>query len=91
MTIPIPGGPSRSPSPARQEDRRAQGGSRAAKPASEARFTLAAAEHSGTLAAAMGTCAPRRCWSLRQPTAVIFTLNQDSSKTASERNAGNLL
>ena len=46
----IPGAPLRSLSPTSNEYQRAEGVSRAAKPARVARFTLDAPEHSGTIA-----------------------------------------
>ena len=76
MNTPVPGGPPRSPSPTDPEYRSTQGASRAAKPAREARFTLDAPEHSGTITGAMG---PDSVVHYVNPTAVIFTLNQDSS------------
>ena len=48
MNTLIPGAPLRSLSPTSNEYQRAQGASRAAKPARAARFTLDAPEHSGT-------------------------------------------
>ena len=54
MNTLIPGAPLRSLSPTSIEYQRAQGASRAAKPASVARFTLDAPEHSGTIPGAIG-------------------------------------
>ena len=49
MNTLIPGAPLRSLSPTTNEYQRAQGESRAAKPARAARFSLDAPEHSGTM------------------------------------------
>ena len=54
MNTLIPGAPLRSLSPTSNEYQRAEGVSRAAKPARVARFTLDAPEHSGTIPGARG-------------------------------------
>ena len=73
----IPGAPLRSLSPASNKYQRAEGVSRAAKPARVARFTLDAPEHSGTIPGARGDIlAPGIA--LNSNRAVIFTLNQYS-------------
>ena len=72
MNTLIPGAPLRSLSPASIEYQRAQGASRAAKPA---RFTLDAPEHSGTIPGAIGDILPPGV-ALTSNLAVIFTLNQ---------------
>ncbi len=75
MNTLIPGAPLRSLSPTSIEYQRAQGASRAAKPARAARFTLDAPEHSGTIPGAMGDILPPGV-ALTSNLAVIFTLNQ---------------
>ena len=54
MNTLIPGAPLRSLSPTSNEYQRAEGVSRAAKPARVARFSLDAPEHSGTIPGARG-------------------------------------
>ena len=75
MNTLIPGAPLRSLSPTSIEYQRAQGASRAAKPARAARFTLDAPEHSGTIPGAIGDILPPGV-ALTSNLAVIFTLNQ---------------
>ena len=75
MNTLIPGSPLRSLSPTSNEYQRAQGVSRAAKPARVARFTLDAPEHSGTISGAIGDILPPGV-ALTSNLAVIFTLNQ---------------
>ena len=75
MNTLIPGAPLRSLSPTSNEYQRAQGVSRAAKPARAARFTLDAPEHSGTIPGAIGDILPPGV-ALTSNLAVIFTLNQ---------------
>ena len=75
MNTLIPGAPLRSLSPTSIEYQRAQGASRAAKPARAARFTLDAPEHSGTIPGAIGNILPPGV-ALTSNLAVIFTLNQ---------------
>ena len=75
MNTLIPGAPLRSLSPTSNEYQRAQGVSRAAKPARAARFTLDAPEHSGTIPGAIGDILPPDV-ALTSNLAVIFTLNQ---------------
>ena len=75
MNTLIPGAPLRSLSPTSIEYQRAQGASRAAKPASAARFTLDAPEHSGTIPGAIGDILPPGV-ALTSNLAVIFALNQ---------------
>ncbi len=75
MIIPDPGAPFRSPSPATTQYQRAERGSRAAKQARAARFTLDALEHSGTITAAMGGI-QTPVVALTSNHSVIFTLNQ---------------
>ena len=75
MNALIPGAPLRSLSPTSIEYQRAQGASRAAKPARVARFTLDAPEHSGTIPGAIGDILPPGV-ALTSNLAVIFTLNQ---------------
>ena len=75
MNTLIPGAPLRSLSPTSIEYQRAQGASRAAKPARAARFTLDAPEHSGTIPGAIGDILPPGV-ALTSSLAVIFTLNQ---------------
>ena len=71
----IPGAPLRSLSPTSNKYQRAEGVSKAAKPARVARFTLDAPEHSGTIPGAIGDIlAPGIA--LNSNRAVIFTLNQ---------------
>ena len=74
----IPGSPLRSLSPTSNEYQRAEGVSRAAKPARVARFTLDAPEHSGTIPGARGDVLPHAV-ALTSNLAVIFTLNQYSA------------
>ena len=61
MNTLIPGAPLRSLSPTSNEYQRAEGASRAAKPARVARFTLDAPEHSGTIPGAIGDILAGRC------------------------------
>ena len=75
MNTLIPGAPLRSLSPTSNEYQRAEGVSRAAKPARVARFTLDAPEHSGTIPGAIGDILPPGV-ALTSKLAVIFTLNQ---------------
>ena len=75
MNTLIPGAPLRSLSPTSNEYQRAEGASRAAKPARVARFTLDAPEHSGTIPGAIGDILPPGV-ALTSKLAVIFTLNQ---------------
>ena len=78
MNTLIPGAPVRSLSPTSNEYQRAEGVSRAAKPARVARFSLDAPEHSGTIPGARGdilTPGSTRV-ALTSNLAVIFTLNQ---------------
>ncbi len=82
MNTLIPGAPLRSLSPTSIEYQRAQGASRAAKPARAARFTLDAPEHSGTIPGAIGDILPPGV-ALTSNLAVIFTLNQYTSSTQS--------
>ena len=85
MNTLIPGAPLRSLSPTTNEYQRAEGESRAAKPARAARFTLDAPEHSGTIPGARGDILTPGV-ALTSNLAVIFTLNQHRSKaTASAR------
>ena len=77
MNTLIPGAPLRSLSPTSNEYQRAEGASRAAKPARVARFTLDAPEHSGTIPGAIGDILPPGV-ALTSKLAVIFTLNQHS-------------
>ncbi len=86
MNTLIPGAPLRSLSPTSIEYQRAQGASRAAKPARAARFTLDAPEHSGTIPGAIGDILPPGV-ALTSNLAVIFTLNQYTSlrRSSSER------
>ena len=79
MNTLIPGAPLRSLSPTSNEYQRAEGASRAAKPARVARFTLDAPEHSGTIPGAIGDILPPGV-ALTSKLAVIFTLNQHSEK-----------
>ena len=74
MNTLIPGAPLRSLSPTANEYQRAQGESRAAKPARAARFTLDAPEHSGTIPGARGDILTPGV-ALTSNLAVIFTLN----------------
>ena len=78
MNTLIPGAPLRSLSPTTNEYQRAQGESRAAKPARAARFTLDAPEHSGTIPGAGGDILTPGV-ALTSNLAVIFTLNQHRS------------
>ena len=75
MNTLIPGAPLRSLSPTSNEYQRAEGVSRAAKPARAARFTLDAPEHSGTIPGAIGDILTPGV-ALTSNLAVIFTLNQ---------------
>ena len=75
MNTLIPGAPLRSLSPTSNEYQRAEGVSRAAKPARVARFTLDAPEHSGTIPGARGDILTPGV-ALTSNLAVIFTLNQ---------------
>ena len=77
MNTLIPGAPLRSLSPTTNEYQRAEGESRAAKPARAARFTLDAPEHSGTIPGARGDILTPGV-ALTSNLAVIFTLNQRS-------------
>ena len=79
MNTLIPGAPLRSLSPTTNEYQRAQGESRAAKPARAARFTLDAPEHSGTIPGAIGDILTPGV-ALMSNLAVIFTLNQHRSR-----------
>ena len=74
MNTLIPGAPLRSLSPTSNEYQRAEGVSRAAKPARVARFTLDAPEHSGTIPGARGDILTPGV-ALTSNLAVIFTLN----------------
>ena len=78
MNTLIPGAPLRSLSPTTNEYQRAQGESRAAKPARVARFTLDAPEHSGTIPGARGDILTPGV-ALTSNLAVIFTLNQHNT------------
>ena len=78
MNTLIPGAPLRSLSPTTNEYQRAQGESRAAKPARAARFTLDAPEHSGTIPGARGDILTPGV-ALTSNLAVIFTLNQHTN------------
>ena len=80
MNTLIPGAPLRSLSPTTNEYQRAQGESRAAKPARAARFTLDAPEHSGTIPGARGDILTPGV-ALTSNLAVIFTLNQHSTSS----------
>ena len=80
MNTLIPGAPLRSLSPTSNEYQRAQGESRAAKPARAARFTLDAPEHSGTIPGARGDILTPGV-ALTSNLAVIFTLNQHTTTT----------
>ena len=82
MNTLIPGAPLRSLSPTSNEYQRAEGVSRAAKPARVARFTLDAPEHSGTIPGARGDILTPGV-ALTSNLAVIFTLNQHNSINAS--------
>ena len=84
MNTLIPGAPLRSLSPTSIEYQRAQGASRAAKPARAARFTLDAPEHSGTIPGAIGDILPPGV-ALTSNLAVIFTLNQYTSSSRGSR------
>ena len=79
MNTLIPGAPLRSLSPTSNEYQRAEGVSRAAKPARVARFTLDAPEHSGTIPGARGDILTPGV-ALTSNLAVIFTLNQHNPK-----------
>ena len=81
MNTLIPGAPLRSLSPTTNEYQRAQGESRAAKPARAARFTLDAPEHSGTIPGARGDILTPGV-ALTSNLAVIFTLNQHRTSKA---------
>ena len=82
MNTLIPGAPLRSLSPTSNEYQRAEGVSRAAKPARVARFTLDAPEHSGTIPGARGDILTPGV-ALTSNLAVIFTLNQHSTTSRS--------
>ena len=82
MNTLIPGAPLRSLSPTSNEYQRAQGESRAAKPARAARFTLDAPEHSGTIPGARGDILTPGV-ALTSNLAVIFTLNQHNPTLSS--------
>ena len=84
MNTLIPGAPLRSLSPTTNEYQRAQGESRAAKPARAARFTLDAPEHSGTIPGAIGDILTPGV-ALTSNLAVIFTLNQHTSTIKQSR------
>ena len=84
MNTLIPGAPLRSLSPTTNEYQRAQGESRAAKPARAARFTLDAPEHSGTIPGARGDILTPGV-ALTSNLAVIFTLNQHTDGVTSSR------
>ena len=84
MNTLIPGAPLRSLSPTTNEYQRAQGESRAAKPARAARFTLDAPEHSGTIPGARGDILTPGV-ALTSNLAVIFTLNQHIWKPLDNR------
>ena len=87
MNTLIPGAPLRSLSPTTNEYQRAQGESRAAKPARAARFTLDAPEHSGTIPGARGDILTPGV-ALTSNLAVIFTLNQHiTTRRNSQSNA----
>ena len=88
MNTLIPGAPLRSLSPTTNEYQRAQGESRAAKPARAARFTLDAPEHSGTIPGARGDILTPGV-ALTSNLAVIFTLNQHSCSARGRRGALN--
>ena len=85
MNTLIPGAPLRSLSPTSNEYQRAEGVSRAAKPARVARFSLDAPEHSGTIPGARGDILTPGV-ALTSNLAVIFTLNQH--KSAGAQNEG---
>ena len=84
MNTLIPGAPLRSLSPTSNEYQRAEGVSRAAKPARVARFSLDAPEHSGTIPGARGDILTPGV-ALTSNLAVIFTLNQHSRACLSSR------
>ncbi len=84
MNTLTPGAPLRSLSPTSIEYQRAQGASRAAKPARAARFTLDAPEHSGTIPGAIGDILPPGV-ALTSSLAVIFTLNQYTRASTASR------
>ena len=84
MNTLIPGAPLRSLSPTSNEYQRAEGVSRAAKPARVARFTLDAPEHSGTIPGAIGDILTPGV-ALTSNLAVIFTLNQHMPNSANAR------
>ena len=86
MNTLIPGAPLRSLSPTSNEYQRAEGVSRAAKPARVARFTLDAPEHSGTIPGARGDILTPGV-ALTSNLAVIFTLNQHSSRVDTSHRA----
>ena len=87
MNTLIPGAPLRSLSPTSNEYQRAEGASRAAKPARVARFTLDAPEHSGTIPGAIGDILPPGV-ALTSKLAVIFTLNQHITTATPHRSSG---
>ena len=82
MNTLIPGAPLRSLSPTSNEYQRAEGVSRAAKPARVARFSLDAPEHSGTIPGARGDILTPGV-ALTSNLAVIFTLNQHNRAVVS--------
>ena len=84
MNTLIPGAPLRSLSPTTNEYQRAQGESRAAKPARVARFTLDAPEHSGTIPGARGDILTPGV-ALTSNLAVIFTLNQHKRSAGADK------
>lgn len=86
----IPGAPLRSLSPTSNKYQRAEGVSRAAKPARVARFTLDAPEHSGTIPGARGDILPLGV-ALTSNLAVIFTLNQYTSMSAATSSPSTLI
>ena len=90
MNTLIPGAPLRSLSPTTNEYQRAQGESRAAKPARAARFTLDAPEHSGTIPGARGDILTPGV-ALTSNLAVIFTLNRNTLDSARIPRAPKLL
>ena len=90
MNTLIPGAPLRSLSPTTNEYQRAQGESRAAKPARVARFTLDAPEHSGTIPGARGDILTPGV-ALTSNLAVIFTLNQHTGISQSRQGSISLL
>ena len=87
MNTLIPGASLRSLSPTTNEYQRAQGESRAAKPARAARFTLDAPEHSGTIPGARGDILTPGV-ALTSNLAVIFTLNQHTLRLHQAKHGG---